>query len=62
MKQIMNKIIVVFVAVFLCNNIFAQSEAKNTVRAGAGVIIRDNADGSKYRMEPAMGVEYQYSF
>ncbi|MDR0754708.1 MAG: hypothetical protein LBF04_04890 [Prevotellaceae bacterium] len=61
MKLIMNKIILFSAFCFLCSIVSAQNKTNNTIRVGTGVIIRDNADASKYRTGPAIEAEYQYS-
>jgi hypothetical protein len=58
MKTKMNKIIVFVIISFLCGNTFAQNEAKNVIRVGAGVNVVHNSNG-KYQIGPALIGEYQ---
>ncbi|MDR2125377.1 MAG: hypothetical protein LBP63_00930 [Prevotellaceae bacterium] len=59
MKLIIKKIALVIAAVFLFNNAFAQSEAKNVIRVGAGANFSDHVSGEKYSAGTALETEYQ---
>jgi hypothetical protein len=59
MKTKMNKIILFAIISFLCGNTFAQNEAKNVIRIGAGVNFSDHVSGEKYSMGTALEAEYQ---
>jgi hypothetical protein len=59
MKLKMNKIILFVVVAFLYNNAFAQNEAKNIIRVGAGANFSDHVSGEKYSAGTALEAEYQ---
>jgi hypothetical protein len=54
-----NRIILGFLFVFLCSNVYAQHEAKNIVRVGVGANFSDHVSGEKYSAGPAFEAEYQ---
>ena len=56
-----NRIILGVLFIFLCNNVLAQNATKNTMRTGAGIMIREGANGEKYKTGAAIEAEYQYS-